>query len=101
MDVAIGEAVFPFGTFKKPNQIGAFCHHLFQHSFEIARQFAECTDHIEQAGVVAERGCPKSYAVVLRMGDNQDFAAVKIGFSGDVVGDAREIRHANTALLLN
>ena len=101
LDAAVGEAVFLFGMFKKFNQIGAFCHYLFQHGFGIARQFVGCADHAERAGVVAERDCPKPYVAVLRVGGNQDFVAVKIGFGGDVVGDAREMRHANAAPFLN
>lgn len=38
---------------------------------------------------------------VRRVGGNQDFVAVKIGFGGDVVGDAREMRYANAAPFLN
>ena len=94
LDTAVGEAVFPFGMLKQFNQIGAFCHHFFQHGFGFACQFVGRADHAERAGVVAEGNRPKPHVAVLRVGGDEDFVAVEARIGGDVVGDAGEVCHA-------
>ena len=93
LDGAERKVVFPDGFVQNFFQHRAFVDKFFQHRFRFAREYVGRADYADRAAVVAEGNQPNPHVAVLRMGGNQDFAAVEFRV-GDVVVDVGEVRLA-------